>query len=123
MIRPVDRPRHAGIRLRPRCEVLESRIALASGGGQSEPPPYIPMDSPDVSVSPQVEPAPLSVDLVDPAPNATLTSSPPSLLLAFNRPILPDTVETDVVVVRVDSQGDPIDYLAPYDLTVDDSAM
>ena len=66
-----------------------------------------------MDVGPQTEQAPLSVDLIDPAPDSMLTASPLSILLAFNRPILPDTVNKDVVVVRVDPDGNPTGYVAP----------
>ncbi len=46
-----------------------------------------------MDVGPQAEQGPLSVDLIDPAPNAVLTASPGSLLLEFNRPIFPDTLD------------------------------
>jgi hypothetical protein len=64
----------------------------------------------------------LSVGLIDPAPNAVLTASPTSLLLEFNRPIFPDTVDNDVVVVQTDADGNPTSYTSPASLTVDQSA-
>ena len=70
-----------------------------------------------------MEQATLPVVLIDPAPGAVLTASPLSLLLAFDRPILPDTVNQDVVVVQIGADGNQTGwYTAPYDLTVDPSA-
>lgn len=122
MIRRVDRSRHGRHRVRPRYEILERRIALAGGGGQGDAPSPPPEDGASAKISPQGDPAPLSVVLVAPAPDFTLTAPPASLVLEFNHPILPDTIDSDVVVVRVDDRGDPIDYLAPYELTLDPSS-
>ena len=64
----------------------------------------------------------MSVDLIDPAPNLVLTASPASLLLEFNRPIFPDTVNNDVVVVQTDADGNPTSFTSPDSLTMDHSA-
>jgi hypothetical protein len=65
---------------------------------------------------------PLSVGLVNPAPNVVLTASPLSLLLEFDRPILPDTLNNDVVVVQTDASGKPPWFTVPGPLTMDQSA-
>ena len=65
---------------------------------------------------------PLSIHLIDPAPDSVLTASPLSLVLAFNRPIFSDTVDSDVVVMQTDSEGNPTGYTSPNELTVNPSA-
>ena len=113
MVRLAGRSRQAEIRHPPRYELLESRIALAIDGGPGDTPPLTPTDGISVDVGPQTEQAPLSVELIDPAPDSMLTASPLSILLEFNRPILPDTVNQDVVVVRIDPDGNPTGSRGP----------
>ena len=84
------RSRQLKSRHRPEFDLLESRIALAVGGGSGR---YRGNRSPGWHDRGGREPdqdAPLSVDLIDPVPGSVLTASPPSLVLEFNRPIIPD---------------------------------
>jgi len=81
--------RHAGTRHSPRFDSLEGRITLSGDGSPGDTPPSALLESTTVDVGPQTEQGPLSVGLIDPAPNSVLTASPTSLLLEFNRPIFP----------------------------------
>jgi hypothetical protein len=59
-----------------------------------------------VDVGPQTEQGPLSVGLIDPAPNTVLTATPLSLLLEFNHPILPESlIFGDLVVYQIGAEG------------------
>src|SRR5271157_5920289 len=114
--------RHAKTRHFPRFDSLEGRITLSGDGSPGDTPPSALLESTTVDVGPQTEQGPLSVGLIDPAPNSVLTASPTSLLLEFNRPIFPDTVDNDVVVVQTDADGNPTSYTSPASLIVDQSA-
>jgi len=114
--------RHARTRHFPRFDSLEGRIALSGDGSQGDAPPSAPLDSTAADVGPQTDQGPLSVNLIDPAPNSVLTASPLSLLLEFNRPILPDALDNDVVVVQTDADGNPTSSTSPDSLTMDQSA-
>src|SRR5262249_18320032 len=65
---------------------------------------------------------PLSVDLVNPVPGSSLFASPDSLLLEFNRPILPDSLASDVEIVQTDSDGNLTWILQPDTLSLDASS-
>src|SRR5271157_1324723 len=114
--------RHARTRHFPRFDSLESRIALSGEGSPGGTPPSALLASTTADVGPQTEQGPLSVGLIDPAPNSVLTASPLSLLLEFNRPILPDTLDNDVVVVQTDADRNPTSSTSPDSLTMDQSA-
>ena len=75
-----------------------------------------------MDVGPQTEQAPLSVDLIDPAPDSVLTASPPRSSSNSIARSFPIRWNQDVVVVRIDPDGNPTGYVAPYDLVVDPSA-
>ncbi len=104
-----------------RFDRLERRLVLNSDGDWqtldgADPPadPYADGGSPTISSI-------LTVDLVSPIPGSSLTSAPESLLLAFDRPIVPDSVFQDVVVYRTDAGGDVEWYWRPESLVLDDS--
>ena len=105
----------------PQFDSLEGRIALSGGGGMGATSPSVLLASTTADVSPQTEQGPLSVGLIDPAPNSVLTASPSSLLLEFNRPIFPDTLDNDVVVVQTDAFGNPTWSTVPGPLSLDQS--
>lgn len=105
----------------PQFDSLEGRIALSGGGGIGTTSPSVLLASTTADVSPQTEQSPLSVGLIDPAPNSVLTASPSSLLLEFNRPIFPDTLDNDVVVVQTDAFGNPTWSTVPGPLSLDQS--
>ena len=86
------------VRLSAGVRSLESRIALADGGGRAHRGRRSPRMAWPRSVRSADPGVPLSVALIDPAPDSVLAAPPPSLLLEFNRPILPDTVDNDVVI-------------------------
>jgi Bacterial Ig-like domain len=106
----------------PWFDSLEDRIALSGNGSPGNTPPSALLASTTVDVGAQTEQGPLTVNLIDPAPNSVLAASPVSLLLQFNRPIFPDTVDNDVVVVQTDANGNPTSFTCPDSLTVDQSA-
>ncbi len=114
--------RHARTRHFPQFDSLEGRITLSGDGSPGDTPPPALLESTTADGGPQTEQGPLSINLIDPAPNSVLTASPTSLLLQFNRPIFPDTVDNDVVVVQTDAEGNPTSYTSPDTLTVDQSA-
>src|SRR5208283_2464972 len=114
--------RHVKTRHFPRFDSLEGRITLSGDGSPGDTPPSALLESTTADVGPQTEQGPLSVNLIDPAPNSVLTASPTSLLLEFNRPIFPDTLDNDVVVVQTDADGNPTSFTSPNSLTVDHSA-
>jgi Bacterial Ig-like domain len=120
-----DRPcsaRRAKTRQFPRFDLLEGRIALSGLGSPGDNLPSALLASATADVAPQTEQGPLSVNLITPASNSVLAASPSSLLLQFNRPIFPDTVDNDVVVVQTDADGNPTAFTTPDSLTVDPSA-
>src|SRR5271157_3651364 len=114
--------RHAKTRHFPRFDSLEGRITLSGDGSPGDTPPSALLESTTADVGSQTEQGPLSVGLIDPPPNSVLTASPTSLLLEFNRPIFPDTVDNDVVVVQTDADGNPTSSTSPDSLTLDQSA-
>ncbi len=120
-----DRPcsaRRAKTRQIPQFDLLEGRIALSGVGSPGDTPPSALLASTTAAVAPQTEQGPLSVNLITPASNSVLAASPSSLLLEFNRPIFPDTVDNDVVVVQTDADGNPTACTTPDSLIVDPSA-
>jgi hypothetical protein len=114
--------RHRTTRHFPRFDSLEGRVVLSGGGSPGDTSLSGVLAGTTADISPQAEQGPLGVNLVDPAPNSVLTASPVSLLLEFNRPIFPDTVDNDVVVVQTDARGNPIAFTSPESLTLDQSA-
>ena len=80
----------------------------------------LPRSGTTAEVGSQSQDAPLSVDLVDPVPGSVLIASPASLVLEFNRPILPDSLATDVEIVQTDSDGNLTWILVPDQLILDD---
>jgi hypothetical protein len=110
-------------RYRPEFDRLESRIALAAGGGTDPTDLNSPAQNAAADVADPTQAQPLAVDLVDPAPGSILHASPSTLTLQFNRPIFPDTLSSDVGIVQVDADGNPTGwYTIPDQLTLDDSA-
>ena len=122
MIHFLSPVRHVASRHRPRFDSLEGRIALTGDGNSGDTQPLTPPDGTTVDVGSLSQENPLSIHLIDPAPDSVLTASPLSLVLEFNRPIFPDSVDSDVVVMQTDSEGNPTGYAAPNELTVDSSA-
>ncbi len=114
--------RHAKSRHSPRFDSLEGRIALTGDGNSGATQPLTPPDGATMDVGSVTQEAPLSLRLINPAPDSVLTISPLSLDLVFNRPIFPDTVDSDVVVLQTDSAGNPTGYTAPNELTVNSEA-
>ena len=92
--------------------LLEGRIALSGDGNAGDYPPSALLDSTTAEVGSPTEDVRLSVDLIDPVPGSVLTTSPPSVVIEFNRPIDPDsTVEhDDVEIVQTDSGGNAMSY-------------
>jgi len=111
--------RHAKTRHCLQFDSLEGRITLSGDGSQDGTTAPALLDGTTADVGSQTELGPLSVGLIDPAPNSVLTASPLSLLLQFNRPIFPDSVDNDVVLVSTDADGNPTSYTSPASLTVD----
>ena len=109
--------RHGKPRHRPQFDSLEGRIALTGDGNPGDLQPLDAADATTMDVASMTQEAPLSIRLIDPAPDSVLPASPLSLVLEFNRPILPDTVGSDVVLFQTDSDGNPVGYV-PYELTV-----
>jgi hypothetical protein len=94
-------------RYRPGFDRLESRIALAAGGG-TDPTNLDPSaQNAAADVADPTQGQPLAVDLLDPAPGSILHASPSILTLQFNHPIFPDTLSNDVGIVQVDADGNP----------------
>jgi len=85
--------------------------------GPADPPvdSYADKDGPSASSC-------LTVDLVNPAPGSRPTSSPESLLLEFNRPIVVDSLYQDVILYRAGPGGDVDWYYLPESLALDESA-
>ena len=119
MFDPPCTVRHARTRHFPRFDSLECRLTLSGDGSPGDAPPSALLESTTADISAQTAQAPLSVGLIGPAPNSVLTASPVSLLLEFNRPIFPDTVDNDVLVVQT---GNPTWSMYPGPLTMDRSA-
>ena len=122
MIHFLSSARHVASSHRPRFDSLEGRIALTGDGNSSDTQPLTPPDGTTMDVGSLSQEDPLSIHLIDPAPDSVLSVSPLSLVLEFNRPIFPDTVASDVVVMQTDSEGNPTGYAAPNELTVNSSA-
>src|SRR4051794_22899038 len=122
MIHSLSSARHVASRHRPRFESLEGRIALTGDGNAGDTQPLTPTDPTPVDVGSLSQEDPLSIHLIDPAPDSLLTNSPRSVVLAFNRPIFPDSVDSDVLVMQTDSEGNATGYTALNELTVDSSA-
>lgn len=116
------RSRQLKSRHRPAFDLLESRIALAVGGDPGATGTVAPLDGTTAEVGNQMPEAPLSVDLIDPVPDSVSIASPTSLLLKFNRPILSWSLSSDVLIVQTGSDGEPLWYSQPDQLTLDESA-
>ena len=96
---------NSGAGIVPQFDALESRIALSIDGIPGDAGTFAPTEGTTAEVGSQSQDAPLSVDLANPIPGSVLSASPVSLVLEFNRPILPDSLASDVEIVQTDSDG------------------
>ncbi|WP_435010525.1 hypothetical protein P12x_001796 [Tundrisphaera lichenicola] len=79
----------------------------AVGTLESAAEPTLPGES-IVQVSCPPELTPFAASLVAPETGAEFSQSPTSVTVAFNRPINLDTLGSDLAIIRLDSQGNPI---------------
>ena len=114
-----SRSRQVRGRHRAQFDTLESRIALSIDGVSSDAGTFAPTEGTTAEVGSQSQDAPLSVDLASPIPGSVLFASPVSLVLEFNRPILPDSLAPDVEIVQTDSDGNLTWILQPDKLSLD----
>ena len=117
-----SRSRQLRGRHRAQFDALESRIALSIDGVPGDAGTFAPTEGTTAEVGSQSQDAPLSVDLANPIPGSVLFASPVSLVLEFNRPILPDSLAPDVEIVQTDSDGNLTWIMVPDQLTLDETA-
>ncbi|QEH37668.1 hypothetical protein OJF2_62590 [Aquisphaera giovannonii] len=121
MSRSPNAARRPSPRRRPRLDPLERRLALSGGIDPVDLPASVPSYQPAADPTPPADVA-LTLRPVTPADGAVLTSSPDSLVLEFNRPVFPDTVQSDVVLVRLDDAGNYVWAASLPPIVVDPSA-
>ena len=95
-----SRSRQLRGRHRAQFDTLESRIAPSIDGVPGDAGTFAPPEGTPRRSGAETQDAPLSVNLANPIPGSVLFASPVSLVLEFNRPILPDSLAPDVEIVR-----------------------